>query len=262
MKRSQSRQIKGFSGRLVVLGLLLLSSCVSQKKLNYLNTDEPEGVYKNDTQEEVVVKPGDELYISVSSLDDVEYNFFTNQAAINRQNLTNELSVSLVTFTVNEAGYISYPITGDIFVQNKNVDQIAKQLQDILKSYFNQPSVTVKKVNKMITVLGEVNAPGQYTYTTQYLTIFEGLGLAGDITIHGNKNNVTLLREEDGIIYRWQLDMSGDNIVTSPHYYLQSGDVLMVRSRKTSLWSITASSISLTLTFLTTLIVVLNYFQP
>ena len=111
-----------------------------------------------------MVKPGDELYISVSSLDDVEYNFFTNQAAINRQNLTNELSVSLVTFTVNEAGYISYPITGDIFVQNKNVDQIAKQLQDILKSYFNQPSVTVKKVNKMITVLGEVNAPGQYTY--------------------------------------------------------------------------------------------------
>ncbi len=249
-------------GKLIVLGLMLFASCVSPKKLNYLNTTRPQSVYKNDTQEEEVVNPGDELYISVSSLDDVEYNFFTNQAAVNRQNLTNELSVSLVTFTVNESGYISYPITGDIFVQNKNVAQIAQQLQGILKSYFNQPSVTVKKVNKMITVLGEVSAPGRYTYTTQRLTIFEGLGLAGDITVHGNKKNVTLLREENGIINRWQVDMSTDNIVTSPYFYLQSGDVLLVRSRRTALWSITASSISLTLAFLTTLIVVLNYFQP
>jgi len=262
MKRSTFKQIVVRPGKFIVLVLLLFASCVSQKKLNYLHTNDPQSVYKIDPQEEVIVKPGDELYIRVSSLDDVEYNFFTNQAAVNRQNLTNELSVSLVTFTVNQAGYISYPITGDIFVQNKNVDQIAKQLQEILKSYFNQPTVIVKKVNKMITVLGEVNVPGQYTYTTQNLTIFEGLGLAGDITVHGNKKNVTLLREENGIVNRWQIDMSSDNIVTSPHYYLKSGDVLMIRSRRTALWSITASSISLTLTFLTTLIVVLNYFQP
>jgi polysaccharide export outer membrane protein len=170
--------------------------------------------------------------------------------------------VSLVTFTVNDSGYVSYPITGDIYVQNLNVDEIAIQLQEILKSYFNQPSVTVKKVNKMITVLGEVRLPGQYTYTQQSLNIFEALGKAGDITIHGNKENVLLLREEKGTIKRWQLDMTSENLMSSPQYYLNSGDVLIVRSRKSALWSITASTISLTLAFLTTLVVVLSYFQP
>ncbi len=248
-------------GKFFFLFLLFFASCVSQKKLDYIQSDQTIVEYENDTQEEVLVQPGDELYIRVSSLDDVAYNFFTNQAAVNQQNLTNELSVSLVTFTVNDSGYVSYPITGDIYVQNLNVDEIASQLQEILKSYFNQPTVTVKKVNKMITVLGEVRLPGQYTYTQQSLNIFEALGKAGDITIHGNKENVLLLREEKGTIKRWKLDMTSENLISSPHYYLNSGDVLIVRSRKSSLWSITASTISLTLTFLTTLIVILTYIK-
>jgi len=249
-------------GKFFFLFLLLFASCVSQQRLDYIQTEQMFNKYENTSQEEILVQPGDELYIRVSSLDDVAYNFFTNQAAVNQQNLTNELSVSLVTFTVNDSGYVSYPITGDIYVQDLNTDEIAYQLQEILKSYFNQPTVTVKKVNKMITVLGEVRMPGQYTYTQQSLNIFEGLGLAGDVTINGNKNDVTLLREESGTIDRWQIDMTNEDLMSSPQYYLKSGDVLLVKSRKTALWSITASSISLSLAFLTTLIVILNYVQP
>ena len=262
MKRNFLLVKPRFTGKYLFFLLLFFASCVSQKKLHYIQSIQPLGQYENQTQEEILVQPGDELYIRVSSLDDIAYNFFTNQAAVNQQNLTNELSVSLVTFTVNDSGYISYPITGDIYVQGKNTNQIATQLQEILRSYFNQPTVTVKKVNKMITILGEVRMPGQYTYTQQSLNIFEGLGLAGDITVHGNKNNVTLLREENGTIMRWQVDLTREDLITSPQFYLKSGDVLLVRSRKTAMWSITASSISLTLTFLTTLIVVLNYIRP
>lgn len=245
----------------LLLILALITSCVSQKKLDYIRPDQTFMEYENDSQEEILVQPGDELYIRVSSLDDVAYNFFTNQAAVNQQNLTNELSVSLVTFTVSDSGYVRYPITGDIYVQDMNVDEVAIRLQEILKSYFNQPTVTVKRVNKLITVLGEVRAPGQYTYTKQSLTIFEGLGLAGDITIHGNKENVTLLREKEGTIDRWKIDMTNEDVITSPQFYLKSGDVLIVKSRKSALWSITASSVSLTLAFLTTLIVILTYVQ-
>ena len=245
-----------------IIFLLFFASCVSQKKLDYIQPDTIYAAYEAFGQEEILVQPGDELYIRVSSLDDVAYNFFTNQAAVNQQNLTNELSVFLVTFTVNDSGYISYPITGDMYVQDKNTDQIAEELQEILRSYFNQPTVTVKKVNKMITVLGEVRMPGKYTYTQQTINIFEGLALAGDITINGNKKNVVLLREEDGIIHRWQCDMTQDNLISSRQYYLQSGDVLIVRARKTAVWSITASSISLILAFFTTMIVVLDYVRP
>ena len=250
------------TGKYLLLFALFLSSCVSQKKLDYIQPDTIYAAYDAYTQEEILVQPGDELYIRVSSLDDVAYNFFTNQAAVNQQNLTNELSVSLVTFTVNDSGFISYPITGDMYVQDKNVDEIALELQEILRSYFNQPTVTVKKVNKMITVLGEVRLPGKYTYTQQTLNIFEGLALAGDITINGNKKNVVLLREDDGVIHRWQCDMTKDDLITTPQYYLRSGDVLIVRSRKTAVWSITASSISLLLAFFTTMIVVLDYIRP
>ena len=246
----------------LLLIFLLLASCVSQKKLDYIQPDFVYGEYKNHTLEETLVKPGDELYIRVTSLDDVAYNFFTNQAAVNQQNLTNELSVSLVTFTVSDSGYIRYPITGDLYVQDMNVAQVATDLQDILSSYFNQPTVTIKKVNRMITVIGEVRMPGKYTYTQQTLNIFEGLAMAGDITIHGNKNEVILLRDEDGTIKRWLCDMTSDSLIITPQYYLKSGDVLIVKSRKTALWSITASSVSLILAFMTTLIVVLTYLQP
>lgn len=249
-------------GKYLILFLAFFASCVSQKKLDYIQPDTIYATYETYLQEEILVEPGDELYIRVSSLDDVAYNFFTNQAAVNQQNLTNELSVSLVTFTVNDSGYISYPITGDMYVQDKDVDQIASELQEILRSYFNQPTVTVKKVNKMISVLGEVRIPGKYTYTQQTINIFEALALAGDITINGNKQNVVLLREEEGTIHRWQCDMTDDNLITMPQYYLRSGDVLIVRSRKTAVWSITASSISLLLAFFTTMIVVLDYIRP
>ncbi len=83
----------------------------------------------------------------------------------------------------------------------------------------------------MITVLGEVSMPGQYTlYTHKASTIFEGLGLAGDITVHGNKENVTLLREENGIIKRWQVDMTNDNSFFAT-LLSKSGDVLLVRKQ-------------------------------
>jgi len=258
----QHIKMKLSPAKFLLLFLLFSASCVSHKKLHYIQSEKIIEQYENFSQEEVLVEPGDELYIRVSSLDDVAYNFFTNQAAVNQQNLTNELSVSLVTFTVNDSGYISYPITGDIYVKDQKTDSIAVQMQEILKSYFNQPTVTVKKVNKMITVLGEVRSPGQYTYTQQSLNIFEGLGLAGDITINGNKQNVTLLREIEGTINRWQFDMTKDHMLNSPQYYLKSGDVLIVRARRTALWSITASSISLVLAFLTTLIVILDYIRP
>ena len=262
MKATSTRYILGHPGIFIILALLFLGSCISHKKLHYIQSKEAIASYENTTEQDIRVKPGDELYIRVSSLDEVDYNFFTNQAAVTQQNLTNELSVSLVTFSVNDAGYIDYPVAGEIYVKDLIVDEVADRLQEILKSYFNQPTVTVKKVNKMITVLGEVRSPGHYTFTQQSLNIFEGLGLAGDITINGNKKNVTLLREEaGGKINRWQFDMTSETLLDSPQYYLEPGDVLIVRARKSALWSITASSISLTLTFLTTLIVILTYVQ-
>lgn len=246
----------------LVLFLLIITSCVSHRRIDYFQgTDLKEIEYSITTPEIQLVKPGDQLYIRASSFDDISYNFFGAQTNVNQMNFSNESSISLVSYLVNDSGYINYPIVGPLYVKDLNENEVAEKLSKILNSYFNQPTVIVKKISKYLVVLGEVRMPGKYYFTQNRISIFEGLSLAGDITIHGNKNEIIILRDKNNTVKKWTMDLTSDAVITSPQFYLESGDIIYVKSRKTALWSITTSSVSLILSSITTLILILNYIQ-
>lgn len=239
--------------------IMLITSCVSVEKLSYFADSDRDMISELQNPEQNRIKPKDELYIKVSSFDDVAYNFFTNQQSANFSSFQNEQSISLNSFAVNDSGYIYFPILGQVAMKGLTVEEGADKLKVLLSEYFNQPTVILKLVNKKITILGEVLRPGSYLYTKERLNVLEAIGLAGDINQFGNRETVVLIREQDGKLIKRTLNLNTANIFTDRDFFLQQDDILYVEPQGTKRWTAISSPWALTLTTLTTLLLILNY---
>jgi len=136
--------------------------------------------------------------------------------------------MELITYLVDVEGKISYPQLGDIVVADKTVSEVRDIIQSKVDSYLESASVFVKLVNRNITVLGEVKAPGQKLMVKNQLTIFEALGTAGDITDYGNRLSVKLIRELPDGKHVAELNLTDPNIIYSPYYYILPHDIVYV----------------------------------
>ena len=115
---------------------------------------------------------------------------------------------SLMSYSIDKDGYLLLPVIGNIFVKDKTLSQVSIILRDSLNHVLNQPIVSVKLVNRYVSVLGEVRNPGHFPYSQEKLSIFDAIGLAGDITDYGNRNKVILVRNENGENIRINLDLT------------------------------------------------------
>jgi polysaccharide export outer membrane protein len=114
-------------------------------------------------------------------------------------------------------------------------------LQEKLSGQIVDPIVTMRFLNARVTVLGEVKNPGTYYLNNGRISILEALGMAGDMTQYGRRDNVLITRENNGKLEFARLDLRSDEIFTSPYFYLQQNDVVMVapnQARTTSNQSI------------------------
>lgn len=248
---------------LALISLLLITSCIQQKKLEYLQypITEPTNFDMQET-DFIRIKPNDELYIKVSSFDDVNFNFFSSENDYLRATTGNELSLSIISYTVNDAGEIYFPVLGNIKVNGLTLDELSDKLEDLLKEYFNQPTAVVKFAYKKITVLGEVNMPGNYTYSKDQLNVFEAISLAGDLTFHGNRKEIYLLRNQnDTTVQKSLIDLTNDKLVFSQNYYLQPDDIIYIAPRTSVKWGVVSTPISLFLSSVTTFFLILRYFN-
>ncbi|MBN1414601.1 MAG: polysaccharide biosynthesis/export family protein [Bacteroidales bacterium] len=255
-----TKSFKNYLVLLITVGSLY--SCIPQKKLKYIQDPIVEKtIYSLNELKVSRISVNDELYIKVASLDDVAFNFFSTQGDNSRMGYSNELSISLLSYTVNDSGYIYFPILGNVFVKDLTLDEARTKFETTLSEYFNQPSVIIKFAYKRISVLGEVNAPGNYTYTKDHLNVFEALSLAGDISLHGNRREVILIRTENNSIIKQKLDLTRDACMFNNNFFLKSNDILYVKPRSSLTWSVISTPISLFLTAITTAVLVLNYVQ-
>jgi polysaccharide export outer membrane protein len=252
------------NSNVIILLILIIFcySCISQRRLLYLSgKPEADSIYYTPDKEAYRVRPGDELVIRVSSLDDVAFNFFSEQADNRLMNFSNEISVSLISYLVNDSGYIYFPILEYIYVKDLTVEEITKNLKDQLIDYFNQPTVLIKMVNKEISIIGEVLRPGRYYYTKKRLNIFEALSLAGDITIYGNRKKVQLLREENNKVLYRTIDLTKRKLLNEDDFYIQNNDVIYVMPVRSRQWREVSTPWSLTLSVVTTFVLILNYIR-
>ncbi len=241
-----------------VIVLLTITSCVTNRRTVYTQRRDPKSddpsYFSTTLRENKLIKPGDELYLRVSSFDE-ETNFFSQT----RDDIIGRTEVTLISYTVNENGDLRLPYIGTIKVANLTLDEASERIKDALDGYLNRPSVILKFVNKHITVLGEVTRPGRYPFADVSLSIFQALGLAGDINYYGNRNNVMLIREENKVITRNYLDLTNESLFGSYYYYIRPNDVIYVEPLKRRRWGFRDFPFELILSSVTTFLLILNY---
>lgn len=232
---------------LLLVVVAMLTSCVSRKELAYFRSvtaESAEEVNKNfESQPEPRVKVNDALVITVSALDPeavVPYNLPYVAYATPTSSMI-PTTPSFQYYTVDGNGDINFPVLGKLRVVDMTLSEVIKMLEDKLRAQIVDPIVTMRFLNARVTVLGEVRNPGTYYLNNGRISILEALGMAGDMTQYARRDNVLITRENNGKLEFARLDLRGDDIFTSPYFYLQQNDVVVVepnQARTTSNQSI------------------------
>ena len=229
----------------VVLSLvfILLNSCTSKKKLDYLQNIESVALEASMKNAKSTIQPNDQLVIMVTAKDmDVvkpfNQNFSSGQILqyslpSNNAPAQSQVSTSGPTYMVDSQGNIEFPVIGKINTENKTTEELRDILKKEISKYVVNPQVSVKNTNYKITVLGEVNRPGTYNIPEAQTTVLEVLGLAGDLTIYGNREDILVLRNIDGTMTKERLDLTKADFINSPYFYLKQNDVIIVSPNET-----------------------------
>jgi len=226
-----------------VLSMGMTTSCISNKKMIYLQGATQQYALPQEIMDytELQVQPDDQLAISVASKDVELLARFNNNTLIgggnNSQTGTNTVNVSsgVSYFRVNKNGNIEFPIFGTIHVGGMTTGEISTMIQKrmIDEGYINDAVVNTKIMSFKVTVMGDVKNPGTQTYQGERLTILEALGKAGDLTNSAYRNNVLVIREENGQRKAYEVNLLDNQAVfNSPAYYLQQNDVIYVQPNK------------------------------
>lgn len=243
----------------LVIFAALISSCVPQKKLKYVQdetTSELKPVY-NHLRPVKKIRPFDNLYINVMSIDEQTARIFSNQ----NTNITGGINVNLLSYTVNERGAIDFPFIGDIYLAGLTLSEAKAKVETELSQYLSNTAITMKFVNSNITVLGEVRNQGEFPFFKEQINIFQALGYAGGITDYGDKSKITLIRENDKEIRYYNINLTDKKIVESDLFYLEPGDVVIVEPIKTKFRNLRTFTYSTLLATATTLVTILYFFR-
>lgn len=214
---------------------LVCSSCISKKEVLYFQDIEQLSELDQNVNYNTVIRPNDLLSITVSSQDPESVAMFNPVAGANGSSGTANESIG--TYLVDSEGNIEFPYLGTVNIGNTTRNETVALLKDMISVYAKEAVVNLRILNFTVSVLGEVEKPGTFTISDERLTVLEALGLAGDMTIFGERKSVKVIREENGIKAYGELDFTSINIINSPFYYLQQNDVIMVSPNKAQIQS-------------------------
>lgn len=230
---------------IIFLNLLFLFfiSCAPKKDLNYMQNIEDIALEATMKNAKSKIQPNDQLVILVTAKDmEVVKPFNQNyssgqilQYSIPSSNspTQNQTSFSGPTYVIDSKGFLDFPIIGKINTENQNTEELKEILTKELSKYIINPHVSIRNTNYKVTILGEVNRPGTYNIPEAQTTLLGALGMAGDLTIYGNRNDILVLRNSDGIISKERIDLTKADCINSPYFYLKQNDVVIVSPNET-----------------------------
>jgi polysaccharide export outer membrane protein len=223
-----------------VIVLLFAASCAGPKKSIYFKDNTPVDptviTQKIDKVKEAIIQPDDILAISVTSPSSIVEDKGNTTVAIFNSGGTPYSESSTLSgtvsagngFLVDASGYIDYPFLGKVKVGDLTIRQAKDVLANKLRSIIKEPVVEIRIINYKITILGEVGHPGTITAPNHKINIIDAIAAAGDIPITGRKDNVLVVRENDGVREFAHLDLNSIQVFTSPYFYLKQNDIVYV----------------------------------
>ena len=222
---------------------LLLFSCGTTKPVQYLQGPIDTAALSQVNIPEPVIQKGDLVGITVYS-DNPEATASFNQQ-MNTSLLPNAISgagtdgatattgtasPSMPGYLVDAKGNIRFQSLGELYVEGLTKAGLEDMLKEKLAKYLMNPYCNIRFLNYKFTILGEVTRQGVYSIPGERISILEALGMAGDISMFGLKDSIIVVRETNGKRNFGYLDVSDPNVFTSPYYYLQQNDIVIVKA--------------------------------
>lgn len=212
----------------LLISLVLLSSCASKKNVLYFQDLQGAGVVKV-PQSQAIIEKDDILSIIVSAENSEIAKPFNLPAISIEQGNTIVGAQRNQAYLVDSEGKVELPKIGAIEIAGLTRIQAQNKIKELLKVYINNPIVTLRILNFRITVLGDVSNPGTFTVPNENINIIEAIGLAGDMTITGDREKVMVIREaEEGKQITGILDFTNSDLFSSPFYNLKQNDIVVV----------------------------------
>ncbi len=226
--------------------LLLLTSCGTSRNLVYFSdlktNTEAQTLIENDIATRIQQK--DLISISVSSLDPESNVLFNSGVLLPAGSPSSAIAADKVNegYLVNKEGEINFPVIGKISLLGLTVEEATDKMTSLLKSHVKNPIVNIRFLNFRVTVIGEVNNPSTFVVSNESINIMEALGLAGDMTTFGRRENVLIIREEGGIRTTTRINLNDKEVLNSPYFYLQQNDIVYVEPHNRSKVAQTSAS--------------------
>ncbi|GAA4450621.1 polysaccharide biosynthesis/export family protein [Nibrella saemangeumensis] len=225
---------------LLYIAIIVLPACRPNRNLVYLNDLRGSAEYKTQIANNppLQVQPDDLLRITINSLNPESSILFNNGvlAATSSANPSEATTVNnAVTskrenegYLVDREGFINFPVLGRVKLSGLTMEEATQKMTAEVRKYVKNPIVEVRLLNFKVTVIGEVNQPTSIDVPRERINVLEALGLAGDMTPFGRRENVLIIREKEGIRTATRLNLNSKDVLQSPYFYLQQNDVVYV----------------------------------
>lgn len=218
---------------IITFVILFGIACSNQRKFTYFKdvADTVSNYHIADTgYNSLILKSDDLLQINISSPNPEATSFFITQGttAPNATGIATPATTPINTYLVDKEGGIDIPLIGRVVVKGITTAEAKNIIKSKAAIYLKDPIVSVRLQNFKVTVLGEVNRPANYIVPNERVSLLDALGMAGDLTIFGKRENILLIREQEGKKTLTRLDLNSSKIFQSPYYYLQQNDIVYV----------------------------------
>jgi polysaccharide export outer membrane protein len=229
-----------------LLALLTMSSCSINKNITYFQDIDSlkSGEIASAKFKEPIIENDDIISIVIQTIDP------QNSNVVNQVSSTPSVGASSATpigtqqvsgFLVDKDGYVEIPLIGKIKISGLTTSEARDLVRQKASVYYKEPSVQVRFANFKVTLIGEVTKPATYLMPNEKVTILDALGLAGDLTIYGKRENVLLVRDEGGEKKYARFNLNSTDIFKSPYFYLRQNDVIYVQPNKAKITSTDAT---------------------
>lgn len=212
----------------IVITLIALSavSCVTNRKIAYLQDMKHATQIELENQFEAVISPYDELDIVVSSFDQELARPFNLRGSANTT-----YSGTGLGYLVDQYGDIELPVLGTIHAAGMTRLKLQEHVKNLLIAggYINDPYVMVRFRNFKIFVLGS-NGGKSITIPEERCTFLQALALAGDLNIYTDRTKIMVVREVDGAMVSRYLDPRSSKVFDDPFFMMQQNDFIITRN--------------------------------
>lgn len=239
-------------------------SCTPVSKLKYIQRDKS---HPNDTvivtNQSYLLKKGDNIYIDIKTSNPEMRTLISGKTIeSNISNSVNSSSLYLVSYLIDDNWNIQLPLVGSLSCKDMTCEHLQKSIETALKVYITDAIVSVKLVNINITVLGEVNRPGQFFANQKQTSLLDAIGMAGDLTNYGNRKNITVMRKlETGDYKIYNLDITKSKVISHEAFMLMPNDIIYVEPMKTKPFGLAVFPYGTLFSAITTVVVLFSFLK-